>query len=421
MPDRIDICASPAAAAFVRSGMAMAIGLFGDTGELLAGNAGIIALTGGEAPTQPRADYLVNPDFARIGASTDAPLFEGRLTFADEQRQHNRSLLARIERVPEGILVCAEYDARELDQVHEELVHLNQQATNLQRALMKNNRQLEQAMDDLRRTQAMLIQSEKMNAMGQLVAGVAHEINNPLGFVMANVHSIEENTRDLDAGFGDLQALAEQQGLAEEAAQVYERHGIGYAREDAEDLFRATRDGLGRIQGIVENLRTFSRLHEAERKRVDLRENLDSTLALARPTLQEKAIEVVLELADLPPVECYPAELNQVFMNLIINAVQAMEPGGQLRICGSARDQGQEKVELSFTDSGCGIPADTCARVFDPFFTTKPVGGGTGLGLSIAHEIVVDHHGGELRVRSSPGEGATFTVVLPARLETSPI
>lgn len=417
MRDRIDINASPAVAAFLQSGTAVAIGLFDELGELLAGNAGIIALTGGEAPAQPRADYLVNPDFPRIVECTDTPLFEGRITFADEQRLHNRTLLARIERVPEGILLCAEYDALELDHVNEELTHLLQHATNLQRELMKKNRQLEKAMDDLRRAEAMLVQSEKMNAMGQLVAGVAHEVNNPLGFVIANLHSLQENTRDLDAGFGDLKTLAERQGFAEQAAQVFEEHGIGYVREDADELFRATLDGLGRIQGIVENLRTFSRLHEAERKPIDLRENLDSTLALARPKLRAKSIDVDLELADLPPIECYPAELNQVFMNLIINAIQAMEAGGHLCIRGAAKDA--DKVELSFTDSGCGIPTDILGRVFDPFFTTKPVGGGTGLGLAIAHEIVVDRHGGTLGVSSSPGEGATFTVELPVRLETT--
>jgi signal transduction histidine kinase len=407
------LCTSPAAA-FAQSGTALAIGLFSEDGELLVGNAGMLALTGGEQPNQTRSQHFVNPEFAHIRASTETPLFEGRITFADELRHHNRTLLSRIERIPEGILVCAEYDALELDRLNEEFSRLNQRANNLQRELIKKNLLLEKALDDLRRTQSMLIHAEKMNAMGQLVAGVAHEVNNPLGYVIGNFHSLEEDARDLDAGFGELAALAERHGFATEAAQVHEARGIDYIREDFDELFGATRDGLKRIKDIVDNLRTFSRLHEAERKTVDLRENLESTLALVRSQLKEKAIEVELELADLPSVDCYPAELNQVFMNLIVNAIQAMESGGKLGIHGTAIEA--ERIELTFTDSGCGIPPEVQGRIFDPFFTTKPVGSGTGLGLSIAHEIVVDHHGGELRVDSIPNAGTTFILVLWKRL-----
>ncbi len=200
MPTLCEILNTPVAVAFAQSGTAIAIGLFADDGALITGNAGIIALTGGERPTQPRSDYMVNPTFAAVAAAPGSPLFVGRMNFSDADRRHNRGLLGRIERLPEGILVCAEYDALELDRLNAEMAHLYQRASNLQRELIKKNQQLESALAELRRKEAMLIHAEKMNAMGQLVAGVAHEVNSPLGFVIGNLRSLEEDARDLDAG-----------------------------------------------------------------------------------------------------------------------------------------------------------------------------------------------------------------------------
>jgi signal transduction histidine kinase len=195
---------------------------------------------------------------------------------------------------------------------------------------------------------------------------------------------------------------------------VREAHDIGYIQADLAALFGATQDGLSRVKNIVENLRTFSRLHEAQRKTVDLREDLQSTLALANPAIQEKGIDVVLDLDGLASLECFPAQLNQVFMNLIVNAVQAMEQGGTLSIAGRTADEGS--TVLTFSDTGAGIEPDVVDKIFDPFFTTRPVGSGTGLGLSIAHEIITDLHGGTIEVSTMPGEGSCFTLRLPPRL-----
>jgi two-component system, NtrC family, sensor kinase len=394
--------------------LALAVGVFAVDGETAYLNDGMRALLGGDGPTRPRTDYFVNPRFADLRErSGDGEVFDGLLTVGDGLRV-NHTLKARAWRRGARLLVAGEFDVLELDRLNSELSRTNQEINNLQRELIKKNRLLEDTLAQLRRAQAMLIHSEKMNALGKLVAGMAHEVNNPLGFVIGNLHSLRENVDDLRAGFDELEALARERGAAEAVDRVREAHDIGYIQADLAALFGATQDGLSRVKNIVENLRTFSRLHEAQRKTVDLREDLQSTLALANPAIQEKGIDVVLDLDGLASLECFPAQLNQVFMNLIVNAVQAMEQGGTLSIAGRTADEGS--TVLTFSDTGAGIEPDVVDKIFDPFFTTRPVGSGTGLGLSIAHEIITDLHGGTIEVSTMPGEGSCFTLRLPPRL-----
>ncbi len=403
------------ARSLLQASTSVALGVFDLQGTLLHANRGMRELLGGDAPAQPRAKYLVNPGFDELLAmgGADGLLFDGLLTVGDRYRL-SRTVSARIHRRKGTFFIGAEYDVLELDHLNRELSRTNQEINNLQRELMQKNRLLEQTLAELRRTQSMLIHAEKMKALGQLVAGVAHEINNPLGFVSGNLHSLKENVTDLRAGFQAMEALALGRGTAQEVHGVREIHGIDDAQDELEQLFGATQGGLGRIKALVENLRTFSRFQEAQRKEVDLRESIESTLALAGPQIREKRIRVVANLDELPPVECYPAELNQVFMNLIVNAIQAMETEGTLSVAG--RLSGEDQVELAFTDTGHGIDPEALGKVFDPFYTTKQVGSGTGLGLSIAHEIVTKHHGGRIEASSSPGRGACFTLRLPLRL-----
>ncbi|MBF0203747.1 MAG: two-component sensor histidine kinase, partial [Desulfamplus sp.] len=169
-----------------------------------------------------------------------------------------------------------------------------------------------------------------------------------------------------------------------------------------------------RVSKIVQDLRTFSRLHESEIKDVDISETISSTLELARYELNKRDIDVRLELSDLPIVECYPSELNQVFLNLIINAAQAMENGGKLEILGRSENG---NITLEFADTGVGIPEAIMNKIFDPFFSTKPVGDGTGLGLSISYKIITEKHKGSISVRSKINEGSVFTIVIPERLK----
>ncbi len=246
---------------------------------------------------------------------------------------------------------------------------------------------VEERTEELRRTQAQLVQSEKMRSLGQLVAGVAHELNNPIGFVHANLQLLHEYVDKLDS----------------EEPSVRER-----AREAIRKLLSRSREGTERVKQIVQDLRTFSRMDQAELQDADLNQEIERTLGLAEPRFKD-AVRVERDFAPLPRVRCYAGQLNQVFMNLIMNACDAMEGHGTLRIRTRPAPGG---VRLEFSDDGPGLPPEVRDRIFEPFFTTKGVGQGTGLGLSISHGIV-ERHGGRLWVESEPGQGATFGVDLP--------
>jgi signal transduction histidine kinase len=280
---------------------------------------------------------------------------------------------------------------------------------------------LASAYKQLKASQLQLIQSEKMASLGQMVAGVAHEINTPLGYVKNNIEMMEmffENTRDL---VGACTALADtllsptstEQELQERlGALATLREGRSESEdEDMQRLFADTRFGVDQISELVLNLKNFSRLDRAAADDVDLNECLDSAVMLARNVLKTR-VEVVRQYGPLPRISCMPSQLNQVFLNMISNAAQAIEGQGKILLKTEA-EEGWLKVTVQ--DTGKGIPADVLPRIFDPFFTTKPVGQGTGLGLSISYQIV-QQHGGDIRVTSQPGKGTRFTVRLPLTL-----
>ena len=287
--------------------------------------------------------------------------------------------------------------------------------------------QLEQTLQELKATQAQLIQSEKMSSLGQLVAGVAHEINNPVNFIYGNLSHIDEYTQDI-LHLLELysQEYPQQTPVIQEEIEAIE---LDFIQEDLPKIIYSMKIGADRIREIVLSLRTFSRLDEAEMKAVNIHEGLDSTLLILQSRLKAKpdrvVITVIKEYGNLPQVDCYPGQLNQVFMNLLSNAIDALEglidkqkenhqtPLTNPTIWIKTKVINEDKVKISITDNGAGIPQDVISRLFDPFFTTKPVGKGTGLGLAISHSIIVEKHRGQLICNSSLNQGAEFIINIP--------
>ncbi|MGP1375384.1 MAG: hybrid sensor histidine kinase/response regulator [Almyronema sp.] len=293
--------------------------------------------------------------------------------------------------------------------------------------------ELQQTLEQLKWTQAQLIQQEKMSSLGQLVAGIAHEINNPVSFIYGNLQHARSHAADLLNLIEYYQAALPAPPAAVQAA--IEEINLEFIAEDFPKLITSMDVGAARICEIVRSLKTFSHHSEAELKWVDIHQGLDSTLMILQNRLKangaQRAIEVIKEYGDLPMVECYPSQLNQVFMNLISNAIDALEetrwrpietqtqtqaehpPEKQPSIRIRTQMTGNERVAIYIADNGTGIPLEAQQKLFDPFFTTKDIGKGTGLGLSISYQIAVDQHGGELRCVSAPGQGAMFVIEVP--------
>jgi len=258
--------------------------------------------------------------------------------------------------------------------------------------------------------QSQLLQSEKMASIGVLAAGVAHEINNPIGFVNSNLGSLQRYAQALLKLLDSYEALEASFSQADRAAiaQVKKDVDADYLREDLEPLLRESLDGIDRVRRIVQDMKDFSHVDGGDLQYADLEAGLNSTMNVVWNEIKYKA-EVSKEYAAIPQIECYPSQLNQVFMNLLVNAAHAIEQRGRITLR-TGHDEQQVWIEVE--DTGTGIPKDKLGRIFEPFFTTKPVGKGTGLGLSLSYGIV-QKHGGRIDVHSEVGKGTLFRVVLP--------
>ena len=283
-----------------------------------------------------------------------------------------------------------------------------------------------QAYSELQQTQIQLIQCEKMSGLGQMAAGIAHEINNPVNFIYGNLPHAKDYIEDITGLLNLYQAEYPNPTPRIQAEQ--EEIDLDFIQGDLLKLFDSITLGAQRIHEIVKSMRIFSRVDEAGAKAVDIHKGIDSTLTILHHRLRARpehaAIEVVKEYSQLRPIECYAGQLNQVFMNILSNAIDALEEYNQQRSFEDSVKQpskiqirtevvGDNWIAVRIADNGPGISESVKTRLFDPFFTTKPVGQGTGLGLSISYEIVVERHGGKLYCQSAPGQGTEFVIEIP--------
>ncbi|WP_421375771.1 histidine kinase [Paraburkholderia sp. DD10] len=337
-----------------------------------------------------------------IVCGSDFSLFQMAVTLEDQVRHRtreledalrdNKKITHALERTQ--LLMKQEIEERRRGQVE------------LEREKEAQRRLIDQLAD----AHVKLLQSEKLASIGQLAAGVAHEINNPIGFVDSNLGTLKKWVRSLL----DVMALQDSllTGLDPESRARLDKArkdaDLEYLIEDISVLIDESIEGTSRVRRIVQDLRDFSRAGSEDWCVVDLHAGLEATLNVVRNEMKYKA-EVVKDYGDLPSIECMPSQINQVLMNLLVNATQAISERGTIMI--RTRRDG-DGVSIAIADTGIGMSAEVQAKIFDPFFTTKPVGQGTGLGLSVSYGIV-EKHGGRIAVESKPGEGACFTVWLP--------
>jgi two-component system NtrC family sensor kinase len=309
----------------------------------------------------------------------------------------------------------------EAHQRNEEIQELNQRLKKISSELIKKNLKLENALGNLERTQAQMVQSEKMASIGQLAAGVAHEINNPTGFVSSNLKTLGDYQHDMNQLIRDYQKLktalrqlpegelpAVIDDLVAQVESTEQDVDIEYIQEDVGELIGDCREGTERIKKIVDDLKHFAHPGEDKMKETDINAGIESTLNVVNNELKYKAT-IVKELGDIPIIHAYPQQLNQVFMNILVNAAQAIEKTGEIKIVTTTVDH---QAEIRISDTGCGISKENINKIFDPFFTTKDVGKGTGLGMNIAYNIISKHKG-DIRVESTVGKGTTFIIQLP--------
>ncbi len=352
--------------------------------------------------------------------------------------KENRILTKKLGRA-EATCIQLEETTRKKESLLRQVIHeLKDSQTNLEEqkklyaSLEKQSHELQQALADLKRAQTQLIQSDTMSSLGQLVAGVAHEINNPVNFIHGNLHHVRSYAQAL-LSLGQLYQRYYPEPVPEIQAKV-EEADLEFVEADLPKILTSMQMGTDRIRQIVLSLRNFSRMDEAAFKAVNVHDGLNSTLLILQHRLKETskrpAIQVIQNYGNLPLVECYPGQLNQAFMNILANAIDALEEAnarctdeeietkpGQITIQTSVLDS--TWVNIAIADNGMGMTEAVQKRIFDPFFTTKSVGKGTGMGMSISYQIITEKHGGQLDCISAPGQGTELIVQIPIQQDAA--
>lgn len=295
-----------------------------------------------------------------------------------------------------------------------------------QESLLAQNLTLQRVLEELRQTHLRLLQQEKMASIGQLAAGMAHEINNPLSFIAGNLSPAREYLATLFELLDQYQAACP--NPPESVQRILKEIDLEFIARDFKSLVDAMQNGVDRIQSIILALRIFSRLGEAEIKSVNLHDGLDSTLLLLNQPLADLKIRVIKTYGDLPPVKCHAGQVNQVFLNILNNAIEALSSAVQKQqlqedptiwIC--TERTSPTTIQVRIRDNGVGISPEVQRQLFDPFFTTKPIGQGVGLNLASSYQIIVNHHHGQLTVESAKGAGAEFCIELPIALRAEAV
>ncbi|MEX0268881.1 sensor histidine kinase [Leptolyngbyaceae cyanobacterium UHCC 1019] len=335
----------------------------------------------------------------------------------------NRVLQKKLDRCEVNALEQDEIQSKKQALLRQVIDELGESERNLQ----QKSRELEKTLVNLHQMQTKIVQSEKMSALGVLVAGVAHEINNPVNFIHGNIAHIEDYIHDLLRLISAYQTHCPNPGEVVES--LSEEIDLDFLSDDLKKIIGSMRIGTDRICGIVRSLRIFSRLDEAEVKAIDIHEGIDSTLTILQNRLKTKldhpGIQIVQEYGNLPKVECYAGQINQVFINILANAIDALEDRDRYRSFAEIQENpsiitirtrllGTGAIAIHFIDNGLGMNETTTSRLFDPFFTTKDVGKGTGLGMSISYDIVTRHQG-SLRCISALGVGTEFIIEIPIK------
>ncbi|WP_051362155.1 DAHL domain-containing protein [Solimonas soli] len=365
-------------------------------------------------------DFLSRPTAPQLEAVEQAYLgwYEGQLAESNRYRLLLAGYAGVLLLVLAWLGLRLRRSYRELDRANAELSHAND---HLEDEVEKRTHELSAALDELRASQAQLIQSEKMASLGQMVAGVAHEINTPLGYARSNAEIVRTALADIRQLCGAqqkaLQLLTDEAAREEDVAHALstaqalgESIDAGALTDDLDGLLADTDHGLSQIGELVASLKDFSRVDRSRSDLFNVNDGLESALKICNNQLKGR-VEVIRRYGALPAIECSPSQLNQVFLNLITNASQAIGETGRIYLHTQAEGDG---VAVRILDTGSGMSEAVRARIFEPFFTTKPVGKGTGLGLSIVYRIIEDH-GGRIQVRSAPGKGSEFAIHLPLR------